>query len=222
MNIIDIFFPRKCFGCGLGGYYLCPECVCKAKVPRLTCPKCNGFSPDGVVHIRCREPFGLDGRVSLWKHSGGVRKAITGMKYKFALEIAKELAEYAAKRIAEKKLFFPKNSVLIPIPLYWHRKNWRGFNQSEEIGKLIAEKLGWGFDKGLLARKASKKPQASLKREERKTNIKGVFSLIKFPDRNMPIILFDDVWTTGSTVKEATKILKKEGVKRINCLTLTS
>ncbi len=96
------------------------------------------------------------------------------------------------------------------------------FNQSEEIGKLIAEKLGWSFEKGLLARKASKRPQASLKREERKTNIKGVFSLIKSPDKNMPIILFDDVWTTGSTIKEATKILKEEGVKRVNCLTLTS
>lgn len=223
MSIIDIFFPRKCFGCGTSGFYLCPGCVRKAKLPKLTCPKCNGLSPDGVVHIRCRESsFGLNGRISLWRHSGCVRKAITGMKYKFALEIAKELAEYAAKELEKKKLYFPKNSVLVPIPLYWHRKNWRGFNQSEEVGKLIAEKLGWGFDKGLLARKASKKPQASLKREKRKVNIKGVFSLIKPLNKNMPIILFDDVWTTGSTVKEAAKILKEGGAKRVNCLTLTS
>ena len=201
---------------------MCPECVRKVRSPRLACPKCSGFSPDGVVHIRCRESFGLDGRISLWKHSGGVRKAITGMKYKFALEIAKEMAEYAAKELKKKKLFFPKNSVLVPIPLYWHRKNWRGFNQSEEIGKLIAEKLGWGFDKDLLVRKASKRPQASLKKEKRKTNIRGVFSLIRPPDKNTPLILFDDVWTTGSTVKEAAKILKEGGVKRINCLTLTS
>ncbi len=144
------------------------------------------------------------------------------MKYKYALEIAKELARYATKKITEEKLFFPKNSVLVPIPLYWHRKNWRGFNQTEEIGKLIAEKLGWGFDKDLLARKASKKPQASLKREERITNIKGVFSLIKPPNKKVPIILFDDVWTTGSTIREATIVLKEEGVKRVNCLTLTS
>jgi ComF family protein len=144
------------------------------------------------------------------------------LKYKFALEIAKELTEHAAKRIAEEKLFFPKNSILVPIPLYWHRKNWRGFNQSEEIGKLIAEKIGWSFDKDLLIRKASKKPQAGLKREKRVTNIKGVFSLIKIPNKDTPIILFDDVWTTGSTVKEATRILKEKGVKRVNCLTLTS
>jgi ComF family protein len=222
MNIIDIFFPRKCFGCGTNGFYLCPECIRGARVPKLACPKCNGLSQDGAAHIRCRDIVGLDGRVSLWKHTRGIRKAIAGMKYKFAFEIAKELAEHAAKKITEEKLFFPENSVLVPIPLYWHRKNWRGFNQSEEIGKLISKKLGWGFDRDLLVRKASKKPQAGLKREKRKTNIKGVFSLMKSPDKNMPIILFDDVWTTGSTVKEATRILKEKGVKRVNCLTLTS
>ena len=222
MNIIDIFFPRKCFGCGTNGFYLCPKCVRKAKLPRLTCPKCNGLSPDGVAHIKCKDIVGLDGRVSLWKHTGGIRKVITGLKYKFALEIAKELAEHAAKKISEKKLFFPKNSVLVPIPLYWHRKNWRGFNQSEETGKLIAEKIGWNFDKDLLVRKASKKPQASLKKRERMANIKGVFSLNMTPNKNTPIILFDDVWTTGSTAKEAARILKEVGVKRVNCLTLTS
>jgi ComF family protein len=222
MNIVDIFFPRKCFGCGLSGYYLCPECVRKTRPPKLACPKCNGLSPDGAAHIRCKDIVGLDGRVSLWKHSGGMRKAIAGMKYKFAFEIAKELAKHAAKKISKEKLFFPKNSVLVPIPLYWHRKNWRGFNQSEEIGQMIAEKIGWGFDKNLLIRKASKKPQASLKKEKRMANIKGVFSLIKPPDKNVPVILFDDVWTTGSTAKEAASILKEEGVKRVNCLTLTS
>lgn len=188
----------------------------------MTCPICNSISPYGVTHIRCRDPLGLDGRLSLWRYSKGIRKAITGMKYKFALEIAKELAEYAVKELRKKKLAFPKNSVLVPIPLYWHRQNWRGFNQSEEIGKLIAEKIGWDFDKDLLVRKASKKPQASLKIEERKTNIEGVFSLTRRPDNNMPIILFDDVWTTGSTVREATRVLKEAGVKRVNCLTLTS
>ena len=151
-----------------------------------------------------------------------MRKAIAGMKYKFALEIAKELSNHAAKELKKKELAFPKNSVLVPIPLYWHRQNWRGFNQSEEIGKLIAEELGWGFDKDLLVRKASKKPQANLDREKRQSNIKGVFCLNKPPDENIQIILFDDVWTTGSTVKEAARVLKEAGVKRVNCLTLTS
>jgi len=144
------------------------------------------------------------------------------MKYKFAFEIAEELSNYAIIELKEKKIAFPNNSILVPIPLYWHRQNWRGFNQSEEIGKLIAAKLGWDFSNNLLVRKASKKPQASLKREERKTNIKGVFKVSKGPDKNKPILLFDDVWTSGSTAKEAAKILKQAGAKRVNCLTLAS
>lgn len=222
MNIADILFPRKCFDCGKNGYYLCPTCANKIKPPILTCPICNSTSPYGVTHIRCRDPLGLDGRLSLWRYSKGIRKAIAGMKYKFALEIAKELSNYAVKELKKRELAFPRNSVLVPIPLYWHRQNWRGFNQSEEIGKIIAKKLGWGFDNTLLTRKASKKPQANLEKEERKTNIKGVFRLNKTPDMNVPIILFDDVWTTGSTAKEAARVLKKGGAKRVNCLTLTS
>ena len=108
------------------------------------------------------------------------------------------------------------------VPLYWHRQNWRGFNQSEEIGKIIAKKLGWGFDNTLLTRKVSKKPQAKLDREERKTNIKGVFKVSGVLDKDRPMLIFDDVWTTGSTVKEATKVLKENGVKRVYCLTLAS
>ena len=87
---------------------------------------------------------------------------------------------------------------------------------------MIAEKLEWGFDKDILVRKAFKQPQANLGREERQSNIKGVFSLSRPPDNNVPIILFDDVWTTGSTAKEAARVLKEAGVKRVNCLTLTS
>ncbi len=222
MNLADIIFPRKCFGCGKNGYYLCPECISKTKEPIQACPICNYDSPYGITHIRCRELLGLDGRLSLWKYSRGVRKAIVGMKYKFAFEIAKELASYAASELKEKKIALPRNPVVVPIPLYWHRQNWRGFNQSEEIGKMIAEKLGWDFDKNILTRKTSKKPQASLGREERRTNIKGVFKVGKKISKNKQILLFDDVWTTGSTAKEAARVLKEAGVKRVSCLTLAS
>ena len=222
MNIIDILFPRKCFECGQNDYYLCPKCVSKAKEPILTCPICNGDSPYGVTHIRCRDPLGLDGRLSLWRYSKGIRKAIMGMKYKFAFEIAKDLSNYAADELKQKKIAFPNNLIVTSVPLYWHRQNWRGFNQSEEIGKIIAKKLGWGFDNTLLTRKVSKKPQAKLDREERKTNIKGVFKVSSVLDKDRPILIFDDVWTTGSTVKEATKVLKENGVKRVYCLTLAS
>ncbi|MGB6839061.1 MAG: hypothetical protein WBD86_01440 [Microgenomates group bacterium] len=143
------------------------------------------------------------------------------MKYKFASQIAQELASYAADEILKNRHFLPKNALLVPIPLYWQRKNWRGFNQAEEIGKIMSKKLGWDFNKNLLIRKTSTKPQVELRGKERKQNIRGVFKLNKPLDKIKPIILFDDVWTTGSTIKEAAKVLKRNRAKTVWALTIT-
>ena len=120
----------------------------------------------------------------------------------------------------------PKSAILIPIPLYWHRKNWRGFNQVEEVGKIVAERIGWGFSSDILIRKAHRRPQTELKGDKRRKNIRGVFSfnsdyrLLK--TENRPLILFDDVYTTGSTLKETGKVLKRNGAKSVWGLTLAT
>ena len=79
--------------------------------------------------------------------------------------------------LQKRKVILPSKSVLVPVPLYWYRENWRGFNQTEEIGKLIAKEMDWGFEPEILVRKRLKRPQAQLKKEERGKNIRGVFSL---------------------------------------------
>ncbi|MEJ2347991.1 MAG: ComF family protein [Patescibacteria group bacterium] len=199
MGTLDIFFPRKCFGCQVTGFYLCPECVKKAE----------------LVPPRKRRNY-----ISIWKYKGNIRKAIIGMKYKFASEIAKELAGYAVKDLKKRK--FPKNLVLVPIPLHWRRKNWRGFNQSEEMGKIIAKEMGWDFDRNLLRRKASTKPQVKFKGIEREENIKNAFKLTKPLSKEKTILLFDDVLTTGSTVREAIRVIKDGEGKEVWVLTLAS
>ncbi|MCJ7805252.1 hypothetical protein MUP46_01240 [Patescibacteria group bacterium] len=167
-----------------------------------------------MTHSKCLRKLGLDGQISLWGYSGVARKAILALKYKLAREVAKELARRAVENINKRRLVFPKNPVLIPIPLYWYRGNVRGFNQSEEIGKLIAKDLGWEFAPDLIIRTASTVPQAGLKRKERLKNLRGVFALnprYHIRDTGYSFVLFDDVWTTGSTIKEAGKALKRKG-----------
>jgi len=199
MVILDFFFPRKCLGCQTTGFYLCPQCAKKAELA---------------------PPRKKKNYISIWKYKGSIRKAIIGMKYKFASEIAKELARYVIKDLKKRK--FPKNLVLAPIPLHWRRKNWRGFNQSEEIGKIIAKEMKWDFDKDLLKRKVSTKPQVKFKGVEREENIKNAFKLSKPLNKNKTIVLFDDVLTTGSTIREATKTIKDGGGEDIWVLTLAS
>ncbi len=199
MVILDFFFPRKCLGCQTTGFYLCPQCAKKAE----------------LVPPRKKKNY-----ISIWKYKGNIRKAIISLKYKFASEIANELARYVIKDL--KKRTFPKNLILAPIPLHWRRKNWRGFNQSEEIGKIIAKEMKWDFDKDLLKRKVFTKPQVKFKGVEREENIKNAFKLSKPLSKEKTIILFDDVLTTGSTIREAIKTIKDEGGKEVWVLTLAS
>lgn len=210
MAISDFLFPKKCLGCGRAGSYVCRECIKKVEIPFLICPQCGRKSVDGMTHSKCLRPLSLHGARSLWKYQEVVRKALLGLKYKFALEIAGELAAHATNAIKNYTGFVPKEATLVPVPLYWLRGNWRGFNQVEAVGKGIASKSGWRFVPDLLIRKKSSRPQAELRGEQRRQNIKGVFAISpgilisQYPN----IILFDDVWTTGSTLKEAAMVVK--------------
>lgn len=95
------------------------------------------------------------------------------------------------------------------VPLHWKRQNWRGFNQSSLVAKEFADKLGLPFTE-VLMRKKETEQQALLDRKQRQSNVFDVFSVMdssKIADKK--IILFDDVWTTGATMRECTYQLKK-------------
>lgn len=221
MSIADFLFPKKCLECGREGSYVCSSCIAKLKTLSQVCIDCGRPSIDGMTHISCRHPLGLDGLIFIWPYGGVVRKAILALKYKYAKQIADELAQYCILFLRKRYVILPPKSTLIPIPLYWFRENWRGFNQTEEIGKLIAKGMNWNFQPELLIRKRLKTPQAQLKKKDRAKNIRGVFSLNpSYKLQATSYILFDDVLTTGSTLKEATKILKRKGAKNVWGLTI--
>ncbi|TSC53108.1 MAG: putative amidophosphoribosyltransferase [Microgenomates group bacterium LiPW_16] len=98
--------------------------------------------------------------------------------------------------------------VLTPVPLHWWRLRWRGFNQAEILGKMIAEKLEIKFVPDLLTRKKPTRPQVELEGKARRENIAS------------NILLFDDVWTTGVTLRACGNVLKRAGVKSVWGLTL--
>ena len=201
MGIIDLIFPKSCLACGRGQNYICGSCL--EKVPKIGWHGTNTFS--------------------VWKYAGVIRKAVISLKYKYSTEIAKEIATHAVKRLKSSNLEV-KDAVLVPIPLYWKRQNLRGFNQSVEIGKLIAKEMNWRFVSDLLLKKKQTKSQVELKGGERMKNLKGVFEVNPAYDpkeiKNKTLIIFDDVYTTGSTLKEAVEILKTNRLKQTYGLTI--
>lgn len=132
-----------------------------------------------------------------------------------------ELLVEFIKALETKKESFFNNCVLVPIPLYWYKENLRGFNQSNSIASQISQKTSMVLESGFLVRKKYKKAQALLDGSKRRTNLRDVFAvnsgIKKIPEK---VILVDDVFTTGSTMKEAAKVLKKSGVLQVFGMTL--
>lgn len=200
MDIFELVFPKYCSGCRQKGSYICDACF-------------ESFRPTIQPRIR--------GFNCLWRYRNPLKKIIGTIKYKFAYAVAKELGERVGGTLT-KLAVYPKNMVLVPIPLHTKRKNWRGFNQTEEIGKVVVNRMGWEIEPDLLQKTTNTPPQVGLGREERTSNLKGVFEVNKNSKlkKNTPILLFDDVWTTGSTMIEASRILKKSGFTNIRGLTI--
>ncbi|KKU57490.1 MAG: Amidophosphoribosyltransferase-like protein [Candidatus Amesbacteria bacterium GW2011_GWA2_47_11b] len=186
MSLLDLIFPKKCFGCGQEGSYICPLCQEKLKIASPICPVCTRPSGQGFTHPRCSYELSPDGLTSIWEYEGGIRRAILSLKYKFAYEVSQKIAELVVEKLKKKKVFLPVRPVLIPVPLHRQRQN-------------------------------------ELKRKERVENVKGTFLINKKyrPLRPRPLLLFDDVWTTGSTIREAAKTLKKAGAREVWGLTIT-
>src|SRR4030042_7083923 len=223
MNIIDLIYPKKCLECGKDGVYICDDCLSEVGKPQLVCLMCRRSSKDGMTHINCRERFSIDYNYSSWKYTGVIRKAILKLKYNFVLDIVNELSDKFVEKLKHDTDIMPKNASICPIPLHHSRKNWRGFNQSEVLAKRVGKDMGWRFYPDLLLRKKLTKPQTELKGGERKDNIKGVFefnSRYSFSKTHTPIIILDDVLTTGSTIKEAAMVLKRNGFEVVWGLTI--
>ncbi len=229
MSILDFFFPKKCLGCGRIGEYFCSQCLnfislCKEQI----CPVCEKPAIGGLTHSRCWTPFTLDGLTSIFVYQGLIKSAISKLKYRFVSDLASDLVELFLSFCGENKAFSyfcqQENVFFVPVPLHPQRERWRGFSQTKLLGKLISENLNLPFLPDLLIRTKNTRPQVELKEEKRRKNIQGAFKInpkishFSFPISNF--LIFDDIWTTGATLKEAGKVLKQARAKKVWGLTL--
>lgn len=228
MGILDLFFPKICCGCGKFGVYLCDKCTKEILQTDLVCPNCEKPAIGGVTHPLCHKKYGLDGLWSLGIYQNPLKKVIQKLKYKFVSDVAEVLvnlmveywARYDAQFLSEIKKDRGENWIIVPVPLHPRREKWRGFNQSALLSKILTHKLGLEYAE-TLKRTRFTKPQVSLKSWQRKQNIKDAFSLVSsFHPLTSNILLIDDVWTTGSTLKECCYVLKRGGVQKVWAITL--
>ena len=206
--ILDLIFPKNCLSCGKNGHYFCSKCLASQKT-------------NPVKHLTHSQK---EGSLSLFRYETIIKKAILELKYKFVTDLATELIDLSVHQI---KINFPhilkywqeNNFVLIPIPLFPSRQNWRGFNQSILLGKILAKKLKLNFSDQILFRTKYTYTQAKIKNHiQRMANLKDAFVINQKIPPN--IILFDDVASSFSTLNSAYHFLNCDDLNRCWYLTL--
>lgn len=165
------------------------------------------------MHPGCAGKYRLDGLVVACRYRGAVKRVIIKVKYKWIYDIEKVLVDLLVERLW--KFDLPKDIILVPVPLHSSRKRWRGFNQSEILGRDLAKRFKHPYA-DLLLRNRYTKPQVELKKDERAKNVRGAFSLRQAQGiKGRDFILVDDVFTTGATMSECAKVLKRAGAKSV-------
>lgn len=233
-NFIDIIYPPRCHIChnflpntGHVNKYFCPVCLKGfLKISSPLCPICgipfDSFSEENHLCGNClrRRPF-YDALGAPYLYQGSIMDAIHQMKYTGKSYLAKSLgpllSSFASKWIDNST----ESLVVMPVPLHPKKLRERGFNQSLLLARAITSILSTELDFLSLRRIKYTRPQTGLNSNERKKNVRNAFDLVGQKDfKGRSVILVDDVATTGNTMNECARMLKKAGCKKIFCLAL--
>lgn len=196
--ILDILFPKFCICCLREGNYLCEDCFSMIDIAEA-----GYITVDNLNKLYCSTSY--DNFI--------VKRLISQFKYGFVKELSKPLADLILINLRDIDL---TDFILIPVPLYINKLKQRGFNQTEEIAKHISNSLNISVLTNVLFKTKQTTAQVELKKEQREQNLEKAFSIEK-PEliKDKSILLIDDVFTTGSTMKECSRILKQANPKEI-------
>lgn len=155
--------------------------------------------------------------ICLFMMNNNVQYMVEQYKYNNKIEFLSQMAVSAAYKIQDLKIHF---DCVTAVPLHFVKYLYRGYNQSALLAKRIAKLIGIDYKK-LLGRKKITKSQTRLSGEERRKNLKGAFfikhrAFIEKKD----ILLVDDVFTTGSTLRSASEALLSAGANGVTILVL--
>ena len=224
---LDVLFPTLCMQCKKDGLILCSNCMDSLPSFAPQCISCgivvpgSERAPPGRTCLSCRKKTIIYAYISPLQYRNElVRTLIHDYKYRRISSLHARCVELLIRHIAYYKIIIPSDAIAVAIPLHARRQRVRGFNQAELLAKGFAERMGISFHTALV-RVRPTVSQMSLPRSLRLTNMSDAFSLSESADiKGKTILLFDDVKTTGATLEEAARILKKGGARRVWAMTL--
>jgi ComF family protein len=219
---LDLLLPPRCEVCGtLQEPVICDTCAAQLlPIPTPICQQCGiPLDPRAKTLGHCAEcqseapPF--DAARAAGVYGGVLRRAIHVYKYELVVSLARPLADFLTAHLERP---FPLDC-LCPVPLHPARERMRGFNQSCRLAEEVSKRWDIPVEPRLLARVQNTRPQMQLPRDERRANVRGAFT-VNGEVRGRSIGLVDDVYTTGSTLRECSRMLKHAGAARVLVITL--
>jgi ComF family protein len=226
---VSLLYPPFCTICGgsVGaGEYLCTGC--EAKAIRITAPFCD----------KCSEPFEgsitsaftcancahrtlyFEAAVAAYRGRGIVRHVVHEFKYERQIHLRHLLARWLHPALEDERIRNRSFDVIVPVPLHATRQRERGFNQAQLLAELLSAQISIPA-KPLLERIRYTTTQTALDRAERIENLHNAFHLRKKADvRALRVLLVDDVLTTGATLSECARVLKRAGAVSVYAVTV--
>lgn len=225
--LLDLIFPIQCLGCGNKNSYLCKKCLENISPPAVEfCPVCEKAVTDsGKLCSLCqKENHPLNQLIVAANYQNELlSRSVHFFKYRFVRSLGTPLGEVLTKAIQKSHLAIP--DFIIPIPLHSFRQRWRGFNQAEILCKEISLLLIPGIEipviSDLVVRQKFTRPQMKISGyHQRQQNIAGAFNLNHYSKwlteiKGKRILIVDDICTTGATLFEVARVIKKLQPKSI-------
>ncbi|MFA6282334.1 MAG: ComF family protein [Candidatus Omnitrophota bacterium] len=221
----DIVLPNLCFICEekITSGHLCKKCV--EKIEFLFPPLCKlcsrPFLPNKKpICSKCKTPNALpyEQLICVTAYKEPIATLIHLFKYENYSYLSSTLSELMIKHLTRIGINLSDYDIITPVPMHRAKLRERGYNQSELLAEKIAKHFNISLRNDIISVKSIRSQQVKLNRRQRKENLKNLFE-VNQDMKDKKIILIDDIFTTGQTVKECAYALKNKGA-RITVLTL--
>lgn len=208
INLLEFIYPNVCGFCNK---------ICKEEI----CNKCRMKIKKYQINIVIKPPNRyFNELISIFKYEGIIREKILQYKFNDKAYMRNTFAKIILKN---KKVcgLLKKYDIIIPVPIHKSRKAQRGYNQTQLIASKIAECINIELCNNVLVKNKNTIAQSKLNRKKRIENIKGAFDILNLEKvQGKNVLLFDDIYTTGSTANECSRVLKTAGAKTVGILTI--
>lgn len=206
--VLDFLFPPACSVCGkIDKNWLCPNCQRRVERLEKSC----------LVEIENKKYEKL---LYLFEYESLIRKLLLG--YKFSNRAY--LSHFFANRVTENEencKLLKKYDLIIPVPMHKKKMQKRGYNQTELVSNELEKSLGIPVRKDILSKVVNTTTQSKLGGKARQTNIQHAFFIQNdWEVEDKKVILLDDIYTTGATSEECSRVLKQAGADEILMLVL--